>query len=661
MKKAICIFQAAALVFGAACVFPVSAAAGETGAPTGFPAEYALYAHAVSGSSDGEAWHQWQSVHDEEFYEENPNEKYFFLPSSAGDGSVDIYNGFSDSVTVNGTEIAPHETESVTYTAGESYSVETPSKTFTLKFMKSGAEAAIYINNPDADGNGNDLMTYLNSNKDNKAAATGAIVTPDGKIDNTPIKKIKGRGNTSWGKPKKGYNITYGKAVSIAGMAKNKKYSILPNYQDDSLSRNRFLYDLSDAVGMPYASDSRYVDFYVNGYYWGSYQMAEKVEAGSLVTDVSEDDYLNEDGTIKKDFSFIAEVDASAGDGDYYVTCLGGVKVTIKSPEIDEGKPGYNEVKEYVANKFDKLLSTSRTAIRKSSTSIADLIDLESAAKLYLINELGKNWDSGVSSTFLTYKPDENGNYKFFGSPVWDYDNTLGNAVGVSRDLSNMGVSDYEKYTGWWCRYKGKSASETMSYNIINNLARNKEVLETAANVWFEEFVPAINHFSGKTDNSLIADELYSAQKYYSRLEESAAMNYESGWLLNTGSWIAARNPMKKAEFDFYTGEYKTRSITRYGSNFKGMYNYAVDWMTSRAAWLSNEMYPSYTGSKEKLDIDRSGVFDVNDITELQRYLAEYIELTPLQAEIADVDGNGKINVEDVTQLQLIKAGFITE
>ena len=336
MKKAICIFQAAALVFGAACVFPVSAAAGETGAPTGFPAEYALYAHAVSGSSDGEAWHQWHSVHDEEFYEENPNEKYFFLPSSAGDGSVDIYNGFSDSVTVNGTEIAPHETESVTYTAGESYSVETPSKTFTLKFMKSGAEAAIYINNPDADGNGNDLMTYLNSNKDNKAAATGAIVTPDGKIDNTPIKKIKGRGNTSWGKPKKGYNITYGKAVSIAGMAKNKKYSILPNYQDDSLSRNRFLYDLSDAVGMPYASDSRYVDFYVNGYYWGSYQMAEKVEAGSLVTDVSEDDYLNEDGTIKKDFSFIAEVDASAGDGHHCRTGLGCGKVTIKSPEIDE-------------------------------------------------------------------------------------------------------------------------------------------------------------------------------------------------------------------------------------------------------------------------------------------------------------------------------------
>ena len=48
----------------------------------------------------------------------------------------------------------------------------------------------------------------------------------------------------------------------------------------NSLTRNRFLYDLADAVGTPYASDSRYVDFYSDGYYWGSYQMTEKIEVG---------------------------------------------------------------------------------------------------------------------------------------------------------------------------------------------------------------------------------------------------------------------------------------------------------------------------------------------------------------------------------------------
>ena len=663
MKKAFAMFLSAVMAAGCAAVPAVSAAGEEgTAKPSKFASKAALYAHAVTGSDDSEAWQAWQSIHDETFYEADPSEKYFYLPSSAQNDAVDVYNGFSSSVTLNGVTIESGKTKTVPYSANQSYSVKAEGSTYSVKYMKSNAEAAVYINNPDADGNGTDLMSYLNADKNNKASATGAVVEPDGSIDNTAIKKIKGRGNTSWAKPKKGYNITYDKKVSVGGMAKNKKYSILPNYQDDSLSRNRFLYDLSDAVGMPYASDSRYVDFYVNGFYWGSYQMAEKVEAGSLVTDVSETDYLNEDGTIKDDFSFIAEVDASAGDGDYYVTCDGGVKVTIKAPEIDEGKPGYNEVKTYVAEKFNKLLSTCRTAVRKTSTSIADLIDLDSAAKLYLINELGKNWDAGVSSTFLTYKPDAAGKYKFFGSPVWDYDNSLGNAVGIGRDLSDMGVSDYEKYTGWWCRYKGKSSKETMSYNIINNLARNKEVQATAAKVWFEDFMPAINHFSGKEDNPYVSDELYSADKYFGLIADSADMNYRSGWLLNTGNWIASHSIMKKASFDFYKGTYtEAKGITRYSSNFTDMFSYARDWMVSRAAWLSSQMYADYTGSKVRFDVDRSGAFDINDITEVQRYLAEFSELTALQYETANINKGDKLSITDVTALQRAKAGYIID
>ena len=105
-------------------------------------------------------------------------------------------------------------------------------------------------------------MTYLTADKSLSSKATGAIVDSNGDVDNTPIKKIKGRGNTTWQKSKKPFNLTYDSKVSIGGMAKSKKFSLLANYQDDSLSRNRFLYDLSDAVGVPYASDSRYVEFY---------------------------------------------------------------------------------------------------------------------------------------------------------------------------------------------------------------------------------------------------------------------------------------------------------------------------------------------------------------------------------------------------------------
>ena len=647
MKKLLSVLLAALLLIGTVSVVGVSAAE-EKGAPSAYAAEPALYVHAVMNSADTEAWHAWQSVHDEDFEVAKPNEKYFFLPSSVGKTTIDVYNGYDAAVPLNGVTIASKATESVAYTPDIAYTVSAGGQNYTLKIMNSNAEGAIYINNPDADGNGTDLMSYLNDTKENSAKATGAIVTPDGAIDNTTIKKIKGRGNTSWDKPKKGYNITYDKKVGIAGMEKNKKYSILPNYQDDSLSRNRILYDLSDAVGMPYASDSRYVDFYVNGYYWGSYLMCEKVEPGSLVPEVTDDGYLNEDGTIKEDFPFIAEVDASATTGDYYVT-TNNMKITIKAPEVDPGQPGYEEVKNYVKEKFNAFYTA--TAPNGNLSAVADI---DSVAKLYLINELGKNWDSGVSSTFFTYRQDENGNYKFYGSPVWDYDNSLGNATGVQWDLRNIGVTDYEEYTGWWCQHKGKAnATARRSNNVIARISQNAAVKAVLPKIWFEKFMPALDHFSGVDFDKEINRELYTKEAYYALIKDSAAMNYESGWLINTGSWIADHSSQKVAHYDSTTRKMVVDTqATSYVQNFEGMYDYASDWMLSRAAWLSEQFAPNYVPSPLLGDADLNREVDIIDATAIQRHVAGIVTLSQEAQLAADVDRDGDVAIVDTTLLQ---------
>ena len=647
MKKLLSVLLAALLLIGTVSVVGVSAAE-EKGAPSAYATEPALYVHAVMDSADTEAWHAWQSVHDEDFEVAKPNEKYFFLPSSVGKTTIDVYNGYDAAVTLNGVTIASKTTESVAYAPDTAYTVSAGGQDYTLKIMNSNAEGAIYINNPDADGNGTDLMSYLNETKENSAKATGAIVTPDGAIDNTTIKKIKGRGNTSWDKPKKGYNITYDKKVGVAGMEKNKKYSILPNYQDDSLSRNRILYDLSDAVGMPYASDSRYVDFYVNGYYWGSYLMCEKVEPGSLVPEVTDDGYLNEDGTIKADFPFIAEVDASATTGDYYVT-TNNMKITIKAPEVDPGQPGYEEVKNYVKEKFSAFYTA--TAPNGNLSAVADI---DSVAKLYLINELGKNWDSGVSSTFFTYRQDENGNYKFYGSPVWDYDNSLGNATGVQWDLRNIGVTDYEEYTGWWCQHKGKAnATARRSNNVIARISQNAAVKAVLPKIWFEIFMPALDHFSGVDFDKEINRELYTKEAYYALIKDSAAMNYESGWLINTGSWIADHSSQKAAHYDSTTQKMVVDTqATSYVQNFEGMYDYASDWMLSRAAWLSEQFAPDYVPSPLLGDADLNREVDIIDATAIQRHAAGIVTLSQEAQLAADVDRDGDVAIVDTTLLQ---------
>lgn len=652
LKKVTSIILALILALGALSVCSVSAA---QNTPVSFETYEALYAHAVTGSTDSEAWQAWQSEHDEDFTEVNSNVKYFFLPTSADSTRVDIYNAYKSSVNVNGVDIASGEVKTVNYEIGKSYSVDVSGKTYTLKLMKSNAEAAIYINNSDADGFGTELMQYLNADKSRSAKATGAIVDANGNVDNTAIKKIKGRGNTTWDKPKKAYNITYSDAVSIAGMKKGKKYSILANYQDDSLSRNRFLYDLADAVGMPYASDSRYVDFYANGFYWGSFQMTEKVEAGksNLVSDVDDTAYLNDDGTVNSDFPFICEVDAGAKDGeDYYVESASGNKITIKAPELEEGDAGYEEVKAYVKEKFDAFYNS----VKGKTSDPTEYADVESLAKIYLINELGKNWDSGVSSLFFVYKQDSSGKYKFYGSPVWDYDNSLGNAVGVNNELNNMGVSDYEEYSGWWCKFKGKSTKSKYINNVMNLISRNNKVYQKSVSVWFEDFVPVINDFASdsSTPKASSVTEMYRAYDYYALLKDSAEMNYQSGWLLDTGSWIADHSSLTKAHYDLSTKTYTvdSKAIT-YKQDFTGMYNYCVDWLTSRAAWLSSEMADDYTPSEKLLgDVNKDGKLSITDATDIQKYVVGNIYLTPSKVSCGDVNGDGVINVLDATEIQ---------
>lgn len=612
-----------------------------------------LYAHGVlstdtANSQETQAWQKWQ-------WNESKNRYYFYLPSGADDEQVELLNNSGFTVQVGESSISPQEIAVFSYETGKIYRVHFQDETFNLEFMKSNAESAIYLNNANADGNGTGLWDYLSQDKDFSAEAEGAIVDADGNVDNTSVKKIKGRGNSTWDKDKKPFNITYTDRVSIGGMEAGKKYSLLANYQDASLARNRFLYDLSDAVGMPYASDSRFVDFYVDGEYKGAYQMCQKIDTGkgSLLADIDEEQYLSEDGSLAENFNFVCEVDASAGSGDYYITSESGNNLTMKTPELEEGDPLYNALLRNVKEKFDSMF----TAIKNKVDNLNDYVDVDSLTKIYLINELGKNWDSGVSSLYFTYKQDTDGTWKFFASPVWDYDNSLGNATGVEGELQNMGVTDYEEPTGWWCKFKGARKGAKSSSNIMFNIARNTTVLEAAPQIWFEEFLPVLERFASK---NVFGGEMYSSDVYYNLLKDSADMNYTSGWLLNTGSWICDHSSLNLCHYDKAANTYsQDTAATKYDTNtFKGEYDYTVDWLMSRAAWLSAQMYEDYTPSFILGDVNLDGKLDIRDATEVQLYIAGAANFSNRACAAADVNKDSQISILDATEIQLLVASL---
>ncbi|MBQ4128586.1 MAG: CotH kinase family protein [Ruminococcus sp.] len=551
-----------------------------------------LYAHAYSADSkESEAWVKWYN---------KDNVRHFLMPTCTNANTIEIYNNYSTDAVINGVTIAPQTIGVVNYEEGREYSVSANNKTYTAKFMISSAEAAIFINNP-SDFNGNDLWSYLTDDKENYASATAAALDDEGNLDSTPIKKIKGRGNTSWQAEKKGFNLNYDSAISLDGMQKCKKFSIISNFQDPALARNRILYDLADEIGVPYASDSRFAEVYVNGDYIGNYMVCEKVDVGknTLIPDVDEEDYLNYVSGAQENFSFVCEIDNAPSADDFSVTMGNKNKVTMKSPELEKSDSNYNAVKNYIINKYD----TMWDKIASNAADVNDYIDIESLAQVYLINEFGKNWDSGAGSFYFVYKPDQSGHYKFFASPVWDYDNSLGNANGVSDDLRNLGISDYTLPTGWFSKLKNGYSGPNFLTDSIKNCGALNEIIPT---VWFEQFVPAIENKLNGTglDNT----ELYSSDVYYSYLKDSADLNYVRWDMVTDTGWIANHTSLKKSYATYTYNEYgqvtdmtyrqdsKSTSYTKY--DFKAEFDYMIDWANSRAAWLSDQYFSSYTPSE---------------------------------------------------------------
>lgn len=589
-----------------------------------------LYAHAIAdGGKDKEAWTE---------LEDFGNVSYFFLPSSASKTEVEILNTYNYPVTVNGVEIASGEVKTISYIAGETYKVE-GAVSLDLIIMRSDAEASLFVNNDYSKTE--NLWDYLCVDKSNSTSAKAAIVNADGTLNDTDLKKIKGRGNTTWNADKKPFNLNFEDTVEVGTMQKTKQFSLLANFQDSAMCRNRILYDLGDAVGMRYSSDSRFVDFYVDGEYKGQYQMCQKIEPGkkNLVFDVDEDDYIDDNGNLKDRYSLLLEVPYGE---DFYTTTNSGVDVVIKSPNVEDNDNLYaNEVKAYVKKLFDEMY----LALKNNSQNLDELIDIDSFAKAYLVQELGKNWDT--HSWYLTYVPDEDGNYKFYAAPIWDFDNSIGNALGVQSDLNGFGVKDYTEYTGWWCQYK--RGSNNLSYLSSNN----PKIMEAAKRVWFEDFVPAIETFKaeGNTDTEILSSEVY-----YNYLAASADMNYMIWEMEADNDWISNHSELTKAHFDYDTLTYtKDTEKTEYDQfTFKGQFDFMTDWFMSRSAWISDQ-YKDYLDKNPANgiigDADLDGKISIKDATAIQKYVAK-IAITTFSTTLSDVNADSKINVKDATAIQ---------
>ena len=255
--------------------------------------------------------------------------------------------------------------------------------------------------------------TLNSGSKDTKYPASVNITGADDEIYNISDDdiEIKGRGNTTWAMDKKPYQIKFSKKQNLLGMGKDKskKWVLLANYADTTLLKNKIMDDLCVDSGLSNIPNARFIDLYINGDYVGNYLACEKIEVGDGRVELNDDKgvlveldnayYYDEDYNFQSNYS-----------GNHYV-----IK-EFKNDDMEDAQ------KKETMLSFKKSLENFEKKLYVDCASwdeITKLIDVESFAKFYVLNEFAKNLDTYFSSTYF-YKDGKNDVIHM--GPLWDYD-----------------------------------------------------------------------------------------------------------------------------------------------------------------------------------------------------------------------------------------------
>ena len=250
------------------------------------------------------------------------------------------------------------------------------------------------------------------------------LFSGEGALLTEGVTEIRGRGNTTWGMPKKPYNLRLGSDKALLGMSAHNRWALLANYSDKTLLRTEVAFNKLASIydNFAWTPSSRFVDVYLNGRYDGVYQLTESIRASNNRVK------FNRISSTKPNGGFLLEV-CNRLEDEYNFTTRREVYVNCSSPDsnLDVKINGTNttifeKIKSYVQGVEDVLYSSNFT---DPTTGWRKYLDTNSFVDYYLVNEIARNCDAQFwSSTYMFYD-DAMGKLRM--GPLWDFDISMGN------------------------------------------------------------------------------------------------------------------------------------------------------------------------------------------------------------------------------------------
>ena len=219
---------------------------------------------------------------------------------------------------------------------------------------------------------------------------------------------IRGRGNTTWGYPKKPYAIKLDSKSEILGMPKHKRWVLLANWMDRTLLRNCVSFNLASRSGLAYTPRGQFVEVFINGTHNGNYFLCEQIKVDKNRVNVEEYEESIIDG------GYLFELDTYYDEEFKFKSSGYDLPYMFKDPdEVTSAHVKF--IQDYVNNLEASLLDDARFA----AGEYRDYIDVESFVDWWLVMELTGIGEPNHPKSSYMYKK---AGGKLAMGPVWDFD-----------------------------------------------------------------------------------------------------------------------------------------------------------------------------------------------------------------------------------------------
>ena len=367
---------------------------------------------------------------------------------------------------------------------------------------------------------------------------------------------VRGRGNSTWLFRKKPYNITiYGddsyqtkKKGELIDGVKSKKWTLLANYFDNSLMRNKIGQDLAEALGIGLKTE--FVDVWMNGEYLGNYSLSQKKDANTPAGGyVLENDHIP-DSKNPDQFKF-PEMHNMPGKHNV---------VNIK--DIGKDAKAAGETNETIQAWFERAWST---VLDYDSEDYQEYFDLDSWAKMYLMEEVSKTYDCYAGNIIMRREglTDQD---KLLAGPAWDYDVAFGRTL--HKFLVWISEPMQLNAEGWYNDAIGVQAVDKPT-TVLQELGKHPSFLQHVSDI-YSEYLAAFQDLAPNVDR----------QREF--LRQSAVMNNDKYGANHLGAdYVVAPNTMDALCTEPYKLNYEiTLTWDNYVNNLRRYCDTRVRWLT---------------------------------------------------------------------------------